>query len=48
MQKLFYVLLGLTLFNSSPLLADTPAEKAPQSAENTVTNNDVQGRDDDC
>ena len=48
MNKLLYILFGFVLFNTPPLLADTPAQQVQQEAEENVTNNIAQGEDEDC
>ena len=48
MKKLFYLLLGLALLNTSPLLADTSTEPAKQVTADSVEDVETQGRDEDC
>ena len=48
MKKLFYLLLGLGLFNTSPLLADSSVDDAKQVTADSVENVETQGSDEDC
>ena len=48
MKTLLYLLLGFALFNTSPILADTPDQSAQQTADDRAVNNATPVIDDDC